>query len=188
MTSSSRARKSRAIQHVRKAVSLAPTGTALVKVEDPYEKGQSLGVVVTLRHDVLRQWHSREAIDDAQFHAGRWFQALWDRAEIGGAGAIDYSKPKVDGGYPVDPLTEKAMQARKDLNGVAAVLGMIDYPLVSRIVGQGVAIDVEAQSGAWGDSDGARYVAKRVKDALKALAEHRGAKGPARAKVRGWRV
>lgn len=160
---------------------------AAATVDDPLEKGAKLGVVVNIRHDVLRQWHSRKAIDDAQFAAGRWFQALWEKAEIGGAGSMRYDRPRVDGGFPVDPLTEQVMQARLDLNGIAALLGMIDYPLMGRIVGQGVAVEAEARTGSWGDDRPERYVGRRVRQALTALAEHRGTKGPDKARTRGWR-
>lgn len=168
----------------------APAGppTAIALVDDPFEPGKKLGVVVSLRHDVLRQWHSRQAIDDAQFAAGRWFQGLFERAEIGGAGAIQYDKPKVDGGYPVDPLSEKVMRARQDLNRIAAALGAIDYPLVCRVIGEGAAIDLEARSGAWGEDRPERYIARRVRQALTVLAGSRGAEGPATARIRGWRA
>lgn len=170
----------------RRAAQPAPL-TAIVSVPDPFEPGAALGVVVSLRLDVLRQWHARKAIDDAQFAAGRWFQGLYERAEIGGAGALRYDKPKVDGGFPVDPLTEKVVQATADLRALHPVLGTIDYPLVCRIVGQGVSLEEQARHTGWNGCDAVRYIAKRVKDALTVLADHRGAVGPQRSAVRSWR-
>ena len=146
------------------------------KVDDPYEPGAKRDVIVNLRHDVLLGWHARKSIDDAEFSAGRWFQAIFDRAQIGTLGAIRYDKPKVDGGYPVDPMTEKVLQAQDDLSEIAAVLGIIDYPLMCRIVGQGVTPEIEAKSGHWGSDRPERYVRRRVRDALKTLAEKRASR------------
>lgn len=157
-------------------------------VDDPYEAGARLAVVINLRHDVLTQWHARKAIDDAELAAGRRFQSLYERAEIGAAGAIRYDKPKVDGGYPVDPLSEKVMQARRDLNRIAALLGMIDYPLLCRVVGEGVTVAIEARG--WDGERPERYVARRVRQALKVLAEDSGAEGPPKGSlpIRSWRA
>jgi hypothetical protein len=127
-------------------------------------------------------------VSDAQMSAGRRFQALYARAEIGGGGAIRYDKPKVDGGFPMDPLTEDVMQARQELSGIAGVLGQIDYPLVSRIVGDGRTLEAEAATGAWPGEKPEKYVGRRVRDALEALAYHWGATGRARAPICGVRL
>jgi hypothetical protein len=113
-------------------------------------------------------------IDDAEFAAGRWFQKLWEQAEIGTLGAMRYDKPMVDGGKIGDPLNDQVLEAHGALSRVAAVLGIIDYPLMCRVVGQGHTIEVEARTY-WNDNR--LYVGARIRDALKVLANECGTGG-----------
>jgi hypothetical protein len=158
-------------------------------VDDPYERGKKLEVVINLRHDVLTHWRARGTIDDAEYTAGRDFQKNYEAAEIGAAGAMRYDKPRVDGGYPLDPLTEKVLQASQELCELALVLGQIDYALVSRVIGQGVTVEAEVREHDWGSNvERARhYVATRVRHALRTLAEHKSATGRERSTIRSWR-
>ncbi|TVR07417.1 MAG: hypothetical protein EA385_12890 [Salinarimonadaceae bacterium] len=151
-------------------------------VDDPYEPGKSLRVAVNVRHDPLIHWKSRGQIDEAEYHAGRRFQRIHARAEIGGPAALDYSKPLVDGGYPQDPLTDRVVQANAEMLALRAVLGQADFLLVIRVICLGNTIDQEA--AAWGGRDPSRYVARRVRDALGALALHWGATGREKSRVR----
>ena len=109
--------------------------------------------------------------------------SLSRRARAGGPAAIDLSKSKVDGGFPVDPLTDAVAAARRELNTLAGALGKIDFPLLTRIVGEGLSLEAEASR--WGERDPERYVARRVRDALATLALHWGTTGPERRRVRG---
>lgn len=145
-------------------------------VDDPYEKGLKLNVAINVRHDVLIHWHSRKMIDAAQFEAGRRFQRIWERAEIGAPGAIRYDKPHVDGGFPIDPLTDQVIEARREMIELRSYLGEYDYGLACRIIGQGQSFDKS------------RYIGQRVRDALTALAGFWGTTGPARARIRAERI
>jgi hypothetical protein len=154
-----------------------------VTVPDPYDTGRRVTIAINARHDVITHWWARGKIDAAQMAAGRRFQRLWQKAEIGGPAAIDLSKSKVDGGFPVDPLTDAVAAARRELDTLAGALGKIDFPLLTRIVGQGLGLETEASR--WGGRDPGRYIARRVRDALATLALHWGTTGPERRRVRG---
>jgi hypothetical protein len=65
---------------------------------------------------------------------------------------------------------------------------MIDFPLMSRVVGQGRPIEEEGASGAWGTREPQLYVGRRLRDALLVLAEHWGARGLERVPVRAARA
>jgi hypothetical protein len=151
-----------------------------VTVPDPYEAGHKIAATINARHDVITHWWARGKIDAAQMAVGRRFQRLWQKAEIGGPAAIDLSKTRVDGGFPVDPLTDAVVSARRELNALAGALGKIDFPLLTRIVGQGLSVETEALR--WGGRDPERYVARRVRDTLAALALHWSASGRRKAR------
>jgi hypothetical protein len=65
---------------------------------------------------------------------------------------------------------------------------MIDFPLMSRVVGQGRPSEEEGASGAWGTREPQLYVGRRLRDALLVLAEHWGARGLERVPVRAARA
>jgi hypothetical protein len=162
------------------------TGEAIM--DDPYEPGRKVTVNINLRHDVLTHWQSRKLIDAAQFLAGRRFQRIWHRAQFGGVAGVRFDQPRVDGGTRADPLTDRMLDARRELAELAGVLGLIDYPLMGRIVGEGRSLEAEGASGAWGSREPQLYVARRVRDALAVLAAHWGATGHDRLPIRAERI
>lgn len=155
-------------------------------VPDPYEPHKSLKVAVNVRHDPLIHWKARSQIDEAEYHAGRKFQAIFAKAEIGGPAAIDYTKPLVDGGYPVDPLTDDVVQAGNTLLELRVVLGYTDYLLLVRVLCLGKPIQEEAL--AWGGKEPERYIARRVRDGLASLAGHWGTTARDRSTIRVLRA
>ena len=157
-------------------------------VDDPLTPARKTHVQINLRHDVLTHWHARGLIDAAQFAAGRRFQSLWYRSEIGAGAAIRLDRPRVDGGMRPDPITERAIEARNQLSALAGVLGMIDYPLMTRVVGQGRPIEEEGASGASGTREPQLYIGRRLRDALLVLADHWGARGRDRVPMRAERL
>jgi hypothetical protein len=155
-------------------------GFAEVKVPDPYERGAVLSV--RKRIDILTHWSTRRQIDDAQRVAGEWLQGLHEKAQLRSPSCIDYGKPLVDGGRMQEPLTDHVLRARRELIIVAGVVGTTDYRLLLRVVCEGVSLDQIAEE--WGGREPARYIARRVKDALTALAQWRGAQGKERSIIR----
>ena len=75
-----------------------------------------------MRNDVIGRMHARRQVDEAQYHAARAFQQLYDYATIGGYSVADLLRPKVDGGQIRDPLAPARVAAAKRLRSVEATL------------------------------------------------------------------
>ncbi|CAH1673336.1 conserved hypothetical protein [Hyphomicrobiales bacterium] len=158
-------------------------------VKDPYEPEKRLRVTVNVRESPLEILKSRRRIDDAEYEAGQWFRAVYERASIGPLTAFDPTKEPVDGGGFSDPLSDATMQASRDLRAVLPVVRREGYLLLMSIVGQGKPIAEVA--AVWGRTvvaikDGKQrrpksseaIVTSRLIEALRDVAEHRGVKGP----------
>lgn len=141
-------------------------------VPDPYELGKTVLAAANVKATCLLWWHSRSLIDDAQYLAGTRYQAIYYAAEVGGPSAIRYDRPMVDGGYPLDPINQKAIKARKQLVELSKVLGAITSRLMSHVLGEGVTIEREAQR--WPGSRAESFVGRRIRHGLTLLAGHWG--------------
>jgi hypothetical protein len=92
------------------------SSVAVVIVADPYSKdGEKIEVLRSLRNDPLAGMISRRYIDEAQFNAGRKWQKLHECSTIGVIQAIDPGKPQVDGGGMRDFLSDRQIDAFKQL-------------------------------------------------------------------------
>lgn len=79
--------------------------------------------VVSLRDDPLGRLHDRGQIDDAQYAAGRHYQALCEAAEVSGVRAMDTTKEPVDGRGAVSfPLTDRQLGAMKALKSLSIAI------------------------------------------------------------------
>jgi hypothetical protein len=95
---------------------------APIEVDDPYEAGEKIAVMRSIRNDPLAGLHSRQQIDEAQYQAGRAFQRDFEAAERGPK-AIDPSKEAVDGGLMPEPITESQQKAARKLGDIYRALG-----------------------------------------------------------------
>ena len=75
-------------------------------------------VAQSIHRDPLGQMWAREQIDHASYFAGRGYQELHALAEIGGVGAMDPSKPFVQGGKIPEVLTDRQQRAVKRIRGL----------------------------------------------------------------------
>lgn len=162
-------------------------------VDDPYEPGAKLPVVRNVSEHPLTYLHARGRLHGAasmasrdsdgvaamRFDAGTRFRSHYERAIIGGAQAIDYSRVKVDGGQMSEPLSETVQASHAWLNDVAkSNVGAIGYAVLVAICGEGktlpvVALKFEGSIGLTGRrAEG--YVSGRLIEALDALAQHLG--------------
>lgn len=96
-------------------------------------------VTKNIRHDVLTYEFHCKRIDEAQKIAGDKLAALINRAGIGGAQAIDYENPKVDGGGKGDTLTDAVADAHKRLRHVREAL-RDRYTLLVLAIGDGMSL------------------------------------------------
>jgi hypothetical protein len=167
---------------------------AAATVEDPLEPGARLVVARNVGEHPLtylrakgrldgassRSTHDRLATADARFAAGDSFRQHYERAMIGASRAIDYSRVKVDGGSPSDPLSESVQRSHAWLRDVAACreLGQIRYAVLVAICGEGRLIPAAANHfGSTIGLTGRRaegHVSGLLIEALDVLAEHLG--------------
>jgi hypothetical protein len=104
-------------------------------------------VMKNIRHDVLEYEFACKRIDEAQKIAGDKLAALIARAGIGGAKAIDYENPKVDGGGKSDTLTDAVADAHKRLKHIREGIGPKRYALLTLAIGSGK--NFEEIAGSW---------------------------------------
>ncbi len=110
--------------HDRRAQDIPKNAAVRVlEVADPYEAGAKIAVIASLRDDPLGRLHDRRQIDDAQYAAGRHYQALCEAAEVAGVRAMDTTKEPVGGhGAASFPFTDQQLKAMKDLAKLSAAI------------------------------------------------------------------
>ena len=144
------------------------------EVPDPYD-GTKLTVIVNNRESSLAHLLARGLIDDGQKLAGDRFRQIYERSIVGGARAIDYEWPKVDGGRFHDPMNDSLHEAAKHLRLVRSIVGEYDYRLLVEIAGQGRTIreitpSWQGVTSASLNKKAELYVGHRFRDALALLA------------------
>jgi hypothetical protein len=124
--------------HDRRSTDLLANARVVpVIVDDPLEAGAKLVVMRSTRDDVLAEMLSRGEIDQAQFDAGRKYERYAEQAEIGSIQAIDPRKEAVDGGGGFEGITDRQIDAVRQLSEAARVLGLkgeglVRFVLISR--------------------------------------------------------
>lgn len=95
-------------------------------------------VAKNLRESAIETLHARGKLDDAQKKAADRFRAVWEACGGAGTGAMDYSRTHVDGGGARDPISERQVDAGKELASIRIMLGRRNYDLVCKVCGQGL--------------------------------------------------
>lgn len=150
----------------------APINSVLgVKVvDDPYEMGSKLQVLVSLRDDPLAGMYSRGQIDDAQLAGGRKWQRHYEEAEIGGIRAIDPTKEAVDGGRIPEPITDRQIIAFRELTRADKELGQEGRALIRDILGGRMSVSQAAVRRGLTRQREIDYVGYRFRECLDTLA------------------
>jgi hypothetical protein len=123
----------------------------IVHVPDPdAENCEIRAKVVNYRDDPLGQMAARgqlgnEAETAVRLGAGRKWQKYYERAEIGGAKAIDPSKPYIDGGAFVAPETDQRSAAMAEMKRLRPYLGIIGEQLITWVLGEKLTLGQVAQ-------------------------------------------
>lgn len=153
----------------------APTSASVgaIEVDDPYEAGSKIVTLRNLRDDPLGRLHDRKQIDDAQFQAGRRFQADWEKAEKGPR-AIDPGKEAVDGGCMPDPIDEGQTKALVRINGVFRKLGADGSAIVNDILVHGMTMERVANRRDLAGKTWLEYFGRRFRECLDCMAEYYG--------------
>jgi hypothetical protein len=155
---------------------VASPNLATKLVQDPFDAAGRLYVTVSLT-DPLEWCLSHAKITQAQYAVGLRFRKLYETAEVGGGvPAIDYSRPKIDGGYQGDPMPVGMMQANDTLTHAGIHLGQAAYSLLRLLVGQGrpiaeVAGTISVQTGE-PLREASAHVRMALRSALEELGKH----------------
>ena len=167
-----------ALVHDRRARG-ANADVAEIEVDDPYatKPGEKIRVLRTLRADPLARLHSHKQIDEAQFRAGRAFQRDCETAARG-VRSIDLARERVDGGAPVEPLTDAQVRARKRLTEMERVLGRTMHRVTQAVLVEGMSMETVAQQLFNREGEvSAKYYGRLFRDALDVLAGEYGLAG-----------
>lgn len=117
-----RKKKTISLAHVATGAKMLKIG--LVEVDDPFALKPGQKIIVPRNLTPLSDLHSRDKIDEAQKRAGEKFADMYERAELGGAQAIDYTREHVDGGPTPEPLSEQQQEALDWLRRVGRYPGI----------------------------------------------------------------
>ena len=128
-------------------------------------------VIVSLRDDPLRQLHIRGNITDLQYMAGIRYRDDVDTSAIGGARAIDYSRPAVDGGGIGDPLRDSVSTALDRLARADRTLGHAGKFCCRVVLGEGVSVAEFARRIGRGTKHGQSVATEFFRSCLDILAE-----------------
>lgn len=120
--------------------------------------------------DHLAWLHAHKDIDEAQYHAGRQWQTLYERASIGAIQSVNTEKEPVDGGRWPDLLTDNRAQASAELKRLDKAMGE-GASIVRAVLGQGMLISVACGSSShWA----AQKAGRQIIDSLEILARELG--------------
>lgn len=146
----------------------------IVEVADPYEPAKKLTVAKNVNTHPLDHLLSRELISADQKSAGDAFLKLYERAEIGGAQAIDYSRVKVDVSFQHRGLDPAASSAIDELEEIRGVVGKRAYGMLWEVIGRrrsthDLACEID---GVFPQQRTKRFILDTLRCALDDLAEH----------------
>lgn len=128
---------------------------AVVYVDNPYHskahEGEETNPVkikaqINIKESAIATLAARKHINEAQVRAADRFRALWESMGGAGAGSFDYTREPVDGGGAREPLTERQIRAGLELKMARAALGNRAYGIMSKVAGEGYAIQELATS------------------------------------------
>lgn len=179
----------------RKQRSPALSGTrhqilVIGEAQDVYEPQKKARVVRNMREHALSYLEHQGRITLDQKVAGDEFRRHYETAMLGASQAIDYSRIRVDGGIPADPLTERMQDAHRWLAQAAKVpgVGPVGYSILVAVAGEGKFISEVARSWQGSHSPGSSrtegYLMERLCEGLDALAQHFGLVAVGRGKRR----
>jgi len=160
------------------------------EAQDVYEPQKKARVVRNMREHALSYLEHQGRITLDQKVAGDEFRRHYETAMLGASQAIDYSRIRVDGGIPADPLTERMQDAHRWLAQAAKVpgVGPVGYSILVAVAGEGKFISEVARSWQGSHSPGSSrtegYLMERLCEGLDALAQHFGLVAVGRGKRR----
>jgi hypothetical protein len=144
---------------------------AVAVVDDPYSiSGEKISVIRSLRDDPLADMFSRGVIDKALFEAGRKWQRLHEYTEIGPIGAIDPGKEAVDGGRMRDPITDKQIDAFREIGKADMRLGQWGSVLIRNLLAERMTVGQMCELHGCKTGRRMNFLSMRVRECLEDLA------------------
>ena len=178
-----RKKKSQSIAHQdRRAKDVLEALQAVsVEVENPHDLDRGkIMVLASTRDDVLRKLRHapNDPIDEAQFVAGRRWEADWQRAQQGHIVSNQFRERVDGGGASGEILTDQQRAAQRRLADADHALGHAGAAVVRDILGRGFSISAAAikYRGKATDKTG-RYMSARFRECLETLVAVYGLKG-----------
>ncbi len=160
-----------------------PMLTETIEVRNPrYEPGhpeelQRVTVRRALRDDPLGRLHARRQIGEAQYRAGRAWQAAYEAASIGHVGSIDPSNEPVDGSpHHHGPDLDRITTAARKLARWDRLLGADGCAILRDVLAERLTMAAIALRRGFGNEE---YYGKRVRECLTCLARDMGYMGKA---------
>ncbi len=133
-----------------------------------------------LRDDPLARLHARRQIGEAQYRAGRAWQAAYEAASIGHVGSIDPSNEPVDGSPKhAGPDLDRITKAARKLAGWDRLLGADGCAIVRDVLAEGRSMEQVAARRGECSQRSQDYFARRLRECLTSLARDMGYIGQA---------
>jgi hypothetical protein len=136
--------------------------------------GRAVKVEVDIRLASLIGGLARMRRTPAQEQAAARYRGLWERAQIGGARATDYSAVRVDSSGPSEAAVwEMGEDARRGYGAAVRALGMVGSAVVEKVVCHEMSVRQAAEALGWGQGGAGRSrVLRLLREALAVLALH----------------
>jgi hypothetical protein len=83
---------------------------------------------------------ARKLLNEAQKQTADRFRSVWERCGGAGSAALDYTREVVDGGGVREAISERQIDAGRELVRCRQVLGARIYDLICKVCGQGLSL------------------------------------------------
>lgn len=112
-------------------------------------KRDQVTAITSLRNDPLAKMLVRETIDRECYDAGRRWQFIYERAEVGSVSSIDPAKEAVDGGRIREVLTNRQAEAMAAMRKINAALTPSESTLLMAVLGESMFLADVARAFGW---------------------------------------
>jgi hypothetical protein len=154
------------------------TETAPMEIVDPYStplRPERIMATRTLRDDPLARLHAREQVGEADYLAGRKWQALYELAEMGQPAAVNVMREGVDAMRAIpEGTSDSRMRAARELRRLDQALGLEGCALVRDVLAHRRFIDEVARRRGLEGRGKRDYLGRRFRECLATLAVELG--------------
>lgn len=156
--------------------------TETIEVDNPeYEYGHPEAIrrvkrERALRDDPLGRLHARSQIGEAQYRAGRDWQALYEAAAVGGSiRSVDTTQEPVDGTkrHP-EPITDRMQKAMREIIRLDRALGQEGCALIRDVLVDRLGMEQVAARRGECSARAVNYFSRRFRECLTTLARELG--------------